>query len=339
VPQASSAQARYARAVLTLNDAKQAAHLAQAHDALTSAPHPDGRILAGGTLLDRALRVGLLAGSFNPLTRAHVALGAAAKAVGRLDAIVWTLTVVTVDKERVERASLVDRLLQMRALVDSGADALALINRGLYVAQAEVARWLLPHLDELVIVVGFDKIVQILDPRYYDDRDAVLDRLFGMVSLLVAPRSVEDEMSLHALIDLPENRRYRARIAFCPLPPRYRADSSSKARALAGEPGSDRQLRALLPPEGRTLAVTTGAYARDLEGGGEEASEAMRRADPYEARQAIISWLATLDPELLTRAPTLDSLVAARLDPSHEPDEVAKWLARAGWHSGPTEAG
>jgi nicotinamide-nucleotide adenylyltransferase len=330
VPQANSVRGRYARAARTLNDAKKAAHLAQARDMLTGVAHPDGRIL-GGRLLDRARRVGLLSGSFNPLTLAHVALGDAAREVGRLDDIVWTLTVVTVDKERVERASLVDRLLQMRAFVDFSTGALALINRGLYVDQAEVARRLLPHGDELVVVIGFDKIVQILDPRYYDNRDAVLDHLFGMASLLVAPRSGEDEASLRALLSMPENRRYRAHIAYCPLPARFQADSSSEARAMAREPGEDRQLRALLPPEGRALAVATGAYARDLAGGDEGASDAMRRADPYQARQAIISWLATLDRELLASAPPLSSIVAAWLDPSHVPDEVSVWRRRAGW--------
>lgn len=338
MPEATSVRGRYAHAIRTLNDARQAAHLAQTSELLADAPHPEGWILAGEKLRDRARRVGLLSGSFNPLTRAHAALGAAAREAGRLDAILWTLTVVTVDKERVERASLVDRLLQMRAFVDAGIDALALINRGLYVEQVEVTRRLLPHMEELVVVVGFDKIVQILDPRYYDDRGVVLERLFAMASLLVAPRSDEDEASLHALISRSENRRYQARIAFCPLPPRFRTDSSSKARAIAGAPRSDRRLRALLPPEGRALAVATGAYRPELAGGGRVGVQ-QGRADPYQARQTIITWLARLDPELLTSAPSLESLVAAQLDPSHIPDGIAEWAARVGRYDGSLGAG
>ena len=39
-------------------------------------------------------------------------------------------------------------------------------------------------------IYGYDKVVQIFDPRYYDDRDAALDRLFALSSLLVAPRAL-----------------------------------------------------------------------------------------------------------------------------------------------------
>ncbi len=256
---AGDEERRYVRAAERLNDARLAAQYTRTLQRLAAAPKPEGRILHTGALFERSRRVGLLAGSFNPLTRAHVALGEAARDAGALDAILWTLTVVTVDKERVERASLVDRLLQMHAFVDGGADALALINRGLYVEQASVAWELLPQLEELVIIVGFDKIVQIFDPRYYEDRDATLDRLFAIAALLVAPRADEDEVSLNALLARPENSRYRARVTFCPLPRRFRGESSSKARALVGKPESDRRLRALLPPEGRALALLTGA--------------------------------------------------------------------------------
>lgn len=320
----SEARGRYAHAIEKLNDARLAAQFARTCDALAATSRPGGRILGDTGSIDRARRVGLLAGSFNPLTRAHVALGDAAKTAGRLDAFVWALTVVTVDKERVERASLVDRLLQMFAFVEPRRDALALINRGLYVEQAAAARQLLPHVDELVVVVGFDKLVQIMDPRYYADRDAVLDRLFGAASLLVAPRGDEDETDLNALITREENRRYRDRIAFCPLPRRLRRDSSSKARALAGELGNDHRLRALLPPEGRALATATGAYAPEPE----SAYEQQRRVDSYSERQELIAWLASLDPERMVDAPGLDELIATRLDPSHGTNEVATWLAR-----------
>ena len=53
-----------------------------------------------------------------------------------------------------------------------------LCNRGLYVEQAEALRQrILAPGQELVFVVGFDKIQQIVDPRYYADRDASLNRL------------------------------------------------------------------------------------------------------------------------------------------------------------------
>lgn len=314
---------RYARAAATLNDARLAAQFARIIHGLASVPYPAGRILSEGELLQRSRRVGLLAGSFNPLTRAHVALAEAARAAGRLDAILWTLSVVTVDKERVERASLVDRLLQLHAFIGAGPDALALMNRGLYAEQADVARALVPQIEELVIVVGFDKIVQILDPRYYDDRDAVLDRLFACATLLVAPRVDEDEASLYMLIQREENRRYRDRIAFCPVSRRFRHDSSSESRAIAGKPMAGHRLRRLLPPEGRALAQVAGAYWHGEHGVG----RGRRRRDSYPLRQEVIEWLITLDPAQTADAPGLDILIAARGNPSHPQGVTAAWLA------------
>jgi nicotinamide-nucleotide adenylyltransferase len=306
---AKSARERFARTVVMLNDARLAAYLARTIHALASTPQPAGQILGEQDAFQSGGRVGLLAGSFNPLTRAHIALADAAKVVGRLDLMLWTLSVVTVDKERVQRASLVDRLLQMLAFTSNGPDMLGLINRGLYVEQVEVAQGLIQNLDELVVVVGFDKIVQILDPRYYDvDRDAVLDRLFASASLLVAPRADEDEAGLNALLSQAENRRYRERIAFCPLPRRYRRDSSSKARALASDPRNDRRLHAFLPPEGRALAQFTGAYRQETRSGG----HGEPREDLYLMRQEIIEKLASLDPVQTVEIPGLDALIAMR---------------------------
>ncbi len=306
----SDERERYARAVATLNDARRAAQFARDLQALATIPHSEGRIVSGAGSLNRARRVGLLAGSFNPLTRAHVALADAARVTGRLDSILWTLSVITVDKERVERASLIDRLLQMVAFVRDGPDALALINRGLYVDQASVVSRLVPHLEELFVVVGFDKIVQILDPRYYEGRDAVLNRLFTSASLLVAPRLDEDEESLNALLAREENRKYQRRITFCPLKRRFRGDSSSTARAIAGELRGDRRLRMLLPPEGRALVVATGAFSQQSP----IPSKGLRQADAYLARQSIILWLAGLDPERVAVPPHLDALIARRLE-------------------------
>jgi len=48
----------------------------------------------------RAARVGVLCGSFNPLTKAHAALARLARERFSLDVVLLTLARVTVDKER-----------------------------------------------------------------------------------------------------------------------------------------------------------------------------------------------------------------------------------------------
>ncbi len=232
--------------------------------------------VTGGAGLPLAKRVGLLAGSYNPLTLAHIALAEAARQSARLDAIVWACAAVTVDKERVTRASLPDRLAQLVAYLAATRptataprghvdDALVLLDHGLYVEQARALRTLLAPGAELTIIVGFDKVVQIFDPRYYADREAALQALFAQARLLVAPRDGQGEAALATLLARPENQPYAPYVAYCPLAPEYATDSSSEARQIAAMLAPDAiatspALRRLLPPEGVALAAT-GAYA------------------------------------------------------------------------------
>src|SRR5579875_2356904 len=282
-------QARFGRAAHMLNDTRQLATLAQMIAQINTLAEPTAQCVTGGETLVQARRVGLLAGSYNPLTLAHIALAEAARQTARLETLVWGMAVVTVDKERVQRASLPDRLIQLTAYLASQPpaktpalpDALAIFNHGLYVEQAQALRHLLAPETDLTIIVGFDKIVQILDPRYYADRAAALGRLFGLARLLVAPRAGQGAEALAALLAQPDNQPYAPFISFCPLDPRYTTDSSSEARALAAKMSPmeivhSSELRRLLPPEGVALAQA-GAYTPVLNN---DAS------DPYARRVA-----------------------------------------------------
>ena len=133
----------------------------------------------------------------------------------------------------------------------------AVANRGLYVEEAEALTPLLPSGAELWFVVGFDKIVQVLDRRYYADPGAALARLFALAGFLVAPRAGAGAGELRALLARPENRPYADRVRHLPLAPAYRDDSATAARDLlaAGrDPGH------LLPPAARAFVAATGCY-------------------------------------------------------------------------------
>src|SRR2546422_2182467 len=174
-------------------------------------------------------RVGLLCGSFNPLTLAHTELAEQARETYQLDCVFFTLATVTVDKERISGMGLADRLLLLslyaQRLDHSGV---ALVNRGLYFEQAQAFRSLLGAAVELNFVVGMDKLVQIFDPRYYQDRDAALRQLFALASLIVANRGDLAQEEFNWLLDRPENQPYRPHVRFCPLPPAI-ADLSATA--------------------------------------------------------------------------------------------------------------
>jgi len=188
---------------------------------------PAARLVCGPSLKD-ARRLVALPGSFNPPHRAHFALLAAARGAWRADAGAFVLSARTVDKERVTGLWLEDRLWLMCQLVDDAA--MLVTNRGLYADQATALRALCPALDALAFVTGYDKIVQIFDPRYYDDRDRALDRLFAAASFLVAPRGRSTAEDVAALLDRPENRRYAPGVTVLPLSKELANVSSTSAR-------------------------------------------------------------------------------------------------------------
>lgn len=248
---------------------------------------PTATILSPDTLTG-ARRVGVVAGSFNPLTLAHLALVESARGVAELDLVIWLHAIVTVDKERVQPALLADRLAQLLAYARNvPGNVVALCSHGLYVDIATaLSKWLAPET-EVCLLVGFDKIVQILDPRYYTDRAAALATLFDeqRVTLLVGPRADADAADLAHLLAQPEHARYANNVKPVPLAAQYAADSSTEVRHLAAAPEVNAaRLRALVPPEALALILETGAY---------------RTAEEYALRE---QWLTALSDQLGRRS-------------------------------------
>jgi nicotinamide-nucleotide adenylyltransferase len=234
--------------------------------------HADGatRHVAGDSPAPGA-RLGLLAGSFNPPTIAHQTLARAGLTAGGLDHAWYTLSTRTVDKEVVTGAGLEDRLLLLDLLVESDRRlGVLLVNRGLYVDQARLVRAAYPTLGELVFMVGFDKIVQIFDPRYYDDRDTALEQLFALATFLVAPRGDDDETALTALLARPKNRRFTGAVRPLDLPPELREVASSTVRLGLAEGAPPDQTVA---PEVTAFVEETGLYVDE---------------DRYRRRRAIV---------------------------------------------------
>src|SRR6266566_2995971 len=151
-------------------------------------------------------------GSFNPPTFAHLALLRQAWQFARVHGpmrIYAALSTHITDKERVERPLLLDRINLLETVLRNHVrhTGIMLFNRGLYVEQAEAVHSSFPQVSNLYFLIGFDKIVQIFDPRYYEDRDAALHELFALAELLVAPRGA-GAAELAQLLDQPENRQF-----------------------------------------------------------------------------------------------------------------------------------
>jgi nicotinamide-nucleotide adenylyltransferase len=326
---------RYRAAYRALDSAAQVVAMTQLVARAQAPDAASGRVLLSArSSTGAARRIGLLASSMNPLTDAHVAMAQSARHSARLDALYWVANLVTVDKERVARASLVDRLLEGRAYASAVGDGLLLFAGGLYVEQARAAHALLPGAEEIALIVGFDKAPQIFDARYYANRDVALDELFAEAELVVAPRAGKSEADLRALLALPENRRYAGRIHYTPLPALYATDSSTEARELAATGMTEvdaaereRHLRALLTPEGLALTTLTRAYEPS------RPATATSLGDAYSARQALLAALADIAPERLASTPPLSRLISLAADPGPAGIALRAWVAGPGAHT------
>ena len=227
-------------------------------------------------------RVGILCGSFNPLTLAHTELAERALTTFALDAVFFTLAKVTVDKEQITGMSLEDRLLLLSLFAERHDKmGVALANRGLYFEQAQAFRTLFGEESALYFLVGMDKLLQIFDPRYYQDRDAALQQLFAISSLIVANRGDMDEVNFSQLLDRPENRRFRSHVQFFTL---AAAVTDLSATALRKALAVGQHIDSQVPPETTAFLTETQAFTPPLQ-------EGVKGIDVYARRLALLAQL------------------------------------------------
>src|SRR5260370_24943672 len=210
-------------------------------------PTPEGKII-------------VFPGSFNPPTLAHFALLKQAWQYARVQGpmhIYAALSTHVTDKEGVQRPLLLDRINLLGSVLRKHVrhTGIMLFNRGLYVEQAEAVHSSFPQVSYLYFLIGYDKIMQILDPHYYKDRDAALRELFALAELLVAPRGEAGAAELAQLLDKPENRQFASHIHVLPLNAAYREISSTRIRENPEAYEQD------VPPEVRRFIRETHAYS------------------------------------------------------------------------------
>ena len=166
----------------------------------------------------------------------------------------------------------------MRALT-GGAFGVGASSHGLYADQAEAAQRLYPDA-EITFLVGSDKIEQIFDPRWYDDRNGALERLFGSARVVVAPRADQGEL-LRSVLDAPQNRPFADRVSVLRLHPAVSDLSSTRVRGLLR---SGAEPAGLVPPAVAELLTAMRAFAPPIVIGDEE-------VDAYAIRSKIIEML------------------------------------------------
>lgn len=195
-----------------------------------------------------ARRIGILSASFNPPTRAHIALLEAAQEAFHLEEGVFLLAIIHVEKPLVG-FGLPERLEMLQAIArHRSCWSVALCNRARFFEKAQALRAAVGESPELFFLMGGDTLIRLFDPQYYPDipMEAALESFFQTARLLVAPRPPWDRPSLERFLQDPARAPYRARIDFLHLPPALAEVSSSEVRRrlTRGEPVAD-----FVPPE------------------------------------------------------------------------------------------
>jgi cytidyltransferase-like protein len=203
--------------------------------------------------------VALLAGSFDPVTNAHLELARAASR--EVDLVVLTYSVRTLPKEPGAAGPLLseaERLRVLAAVCETRPGlAVGLCSHGLLGDQAAAAGERFPGA-RISVVLGSDKLVQLFDPRWYEDRDAALGELFRTAEVRYAVRAGEE---VDATLAAAASLGHAASIEPLDADPRVAAISSRAVRELAR---SARDVSGLVPEE--ALAAVTEAVDRERRG-------------------------------------------------------------------------
>ncbi len=175
-------------------------------------------------------RLGVFPASFNPPTKAHLALIREARMRERLDEVLVLLDVQAMDKacaaaEITDRLAMLEKAFQKEPKVSTG-----LSNRGLFLDKIAPLRRIYPESIDFLFIVGFDTIVRVVNRKYYRSPKKSLDELFTKCRFLVANRGDVEERDFEILFRKRENRPYADKVSYFTLSPRFSLLSSTLVR-------------------------------------------------------------------------------------------------------------
>lgn len=130
---------------------------------------------------NRAGRIGVYPGTFDPPTVAHIEIARCAAAQLGLVRVDFTISSSTLGKDDARLTPIEDRLAELRSIIDDDAA----------LAARSTADSLIADIAEGydVIVLGADKWAQVLDPVWYGDVEARDEALRRLPTVALAPRA------------------------------------------------------------------------------------------------------------------------------------------------------
>ncbi|UCD70454.1 MAG: nicotinate-nicotinamide nucleotide adenylyltransferase [Syntrophobacterales bacterium] len=233
--------------------------------------------------------VGVLPSSFNPITQGHMAILQGAAEIRTLREIILVLDTQAMDKE-IFGATLVDRLLMLRVLFeDHPRFSVGMSNRGLFLAKAEVLKKMYPEGTDITFIVGYDTLSRLFDPKYYEDREGALDRLFACCTFMVTNRGNHGRKAVQRLMAAAENRRFKDKVHFFEIPNHLAQISSARVRQRVRE---EKAFARLVPSQVGEFIEEAKLYKADREVGPQG-----QRINLYDLRTQVLCQLYALYPE------------------------------------------
>ena len=233
--------------------------------------------------------VGIFPSSFNPITHGHMAILQGGAEMKAFQEILLVLDTQAMDKE-ILGATLVDRLLMLQVLFENHPQfSVGVSNRGLFLAKAEVVKEMYPKDTDITFIVGYDTLVRVFDPKYYEDREGALDRLFASCTFIVANRGDYGREAIQRLMDSEGNRRFRDKVHFFEIPNHLAQISSNRVRQRVRE---GKTFARLIPAQVKEFIEKVKLYMADSEVGPHG-----QRVNLYDLRTQILCRFYALYPE------------------------------------------
>jgi nicotinic acid mononucleotide adenylyltransferase len=177
-------------------------------------------------------RIAVLPAAFNPPTLAHAHLLALGAEEPGIDTAAALLSTRNVDKG-LHGATLEQRVEMLLALPEEQPIAVLAANQARLVDQSRALERSFPGV-EFDFIVGYDTLVRLFDPRYYEDMRAELEPFFARHRVLATNRAHHrtDEVQRFIASD-PIARQFRPRILVRSIPDKPASYSSSTSREHA----------------------------------------------------------------------------------------------------------
>ncbi|MCG9127937.1 nicotinate-nicotinamide nucleotide adenylyltransferase [Candidatus Poribacteria bacterium] len=193
-------------------------------------PHIVTAIRASNPISSSGKKLGIFSGSFNPLTLAHSKMVEKAYQDFELDEMLLLIAKANVDKP-VFGWPIEARILTLKLhSKNKSYISIAVSSHGRYIDKITALKQIYPMHTEFYFIVGYDTLVRIFDPKYYNNIHEELDTLFSQCRFIVANRKGVSINDIKYFLNQPSFKSYQRYIDFLTLSEYYANLSSTDIR-------------------------------------------------------------------------------------------------------------